>query len=162
MSSRRNPLTSKWWWPGREDAVLLFQHHHVVQDAGAHGLCVLILLNYALFPGKSSVVCRSCSADTECTSTPGCRSHGLTSISFTCPILFYHKARLSCSPTCQLHQEPSASPLSFSFRPTCCSSGLSWTFALALFQTTISSEVSLKIIFIFREVHGSGDLLVQG
>lgn len=98
----QHPLTSKWWWPGREDSVLL-PHPHVVRHAG---VCVLVLLNYASFLGKSSVVCRSCSADTESTSTPGCRSRILTSISLTCPILFYAKARLSCSP--HLPTAPSA------------------------------------------------------
>lgn len=108
----QHPLSSEWLWPGREDAVLLFPHLHVVQHAGACGLCVPVLLNYVLLSGKSSVVCRSCSADTESTPTPGCRSHVLTPISLTCPILFYPKARLSCSSTCQLYQEPSGSPLS--------------------------------------------------
>lgn len=78
-------LTSKWWWLGREDSVLLLPHLHVVQHADAHGLCVLALLNYVLFPGKSSVVCRSCFTDREsCTS--GFRRCVLTPISFTYPI----------------------------------------------------------------------------
>lgn len=38
-------------------------HLQVVQHGSAHGLCVLVLLIYSLFPGKSSVVCRSCSSD---------------------------------------------------------------------------------------------------
>lgn len=41
---------------------------------------VLVLLNYALFPGKLSVVCRTCSENMEATSTLGCRSHVLTPI----------------------------------------------------------------------------------
>lgn len=57
------PLTSKWCLPDREDAVPLFPHLQVVQHSSAHGLCVLVLLIYSLFPGKSSVVCRSCSSD---------------------------------------------------------------------------------------------------
>lgn len=90
-------LTSKWWWLGREDSVLLFPHLHVDQHASAHGLCVLAQLNYDLFPGKSPMVCRSCFTDRE-SSTTGWRSCVPTPISLPCPILSYFKSRLNCSP----------------------------------------------------------------
>ena len=157
----QHPLTSKWWWPGREDAVLLLPYLRVVQHAGAHGLCVLVLLNYALFPEKSSVVCRSFSADMDSTSTPGCRSHVLTHVSLTS--VFYPKTRLSHSPL--LPTTLTAFWLSSVPQLQACLLLVTSLLKLCTFLFTNSClfwSQFLKIVFIFRVVEGSGDVLVQG
>lgn len=89
-----------------------------------HGLCVLVMPNYALFLEKFSVVCISCSVDMSPLLPLATEGMFLNLLHSLAPSCSTPKQGWVAALTCQLHQEPSHSPLSFSFRPTCWSSGL--------------------------------------